>query len=155
MSTLPCFPFVWPVSAEGGVGVWESDADVVVWYAEGGMERVELRNEMLHQFVDYTPTVYAFPRCLCCNDQRVLDSHSFNTSNAPIKRYSKKTAVFMPGSHLVVVLFISYPRCTRHHHHHHHRRRYSSNVATCRLLNQSFRPVCCTETMNTRYERYM
>ena len=32
-----------------------SDADVVVWYPEGKMEPFELKNEMLHHDVDYTP----------------------------------------------------------------------------------------------------
>ncbi|KAL4867812.1 hypothetical protein BDV12DRAFT_186369 [Aspergillus spectabilis] len=32
-----------------------SDADLVIWYPGGGVEEFELRNEMLHHNVDYTP----------------------------------------------------------------------------------------------------
>lgn len=32
-----------------------SDADLVVWYPRGRMGEVEVRNEMLHHNVDYTP----------------------------------------------------------------------------------------------------
>ncbi|KAL4878201.1 putative allantoinase [Aspergillus karnatakaensis] len=32
-----------------------SDADLVIWYPEEGLDEFELRNEMLHHNVDYTP----------------------------------------------------------------------------------------------------
>jgi dihydropyrimidinase len=32
-----------------------SDADLTVWYAEGGMQHYQLTNSMLHHNVDYTP----------------------------------------------------------------------------------------------------
>jgi dihydropyrimidinase len=40
---------------KGGLVEGESDADVVVWYPEGKMKEFELRNDMLHHDVDYTP----------------------------------------------------------------------------------------------------
>jgi dihydropyrimidinase len=44
---------LWP--RKGGLVPGESDADVVVWYPPGKMESFDLRNEMLHHDVDYTP----------------------------------------------------------------------------------------------------
>jgi dihydropyrimidinase len=44
---------LWP--RKGGLVEGESDADINVWYPEGKMEEFELKNEMLHHDVDYTP----------------------------------------------------------------------------------------------------
>lgn len=44
----------------------ESDADLTIWYPEGSMEEFQIRNELLHHDVDYTPydgrTVKNWPR---------------------------------------------------------------------------------------------
>ena len=51
---------------KGGFVPGESDADVVIWYPEGGLEAFELKNGMLHHNVDYTPyegkTLKQWPR---------------------------------------------------------------------------------------------
>ena len=40
---------------KGAVLPGESDADLVIWYPEGKLDGLEVKNEMLHHNVDYTP----------------------------------------------------------------------------------------------------
>ena len=51
---------------KGALVPGESDADLTVWYPEGGIEEFELKNEMLHHAVDHTPyegkTLKQWPR---------------------------------------------------------------------------------------------
>lgn len=55
----------------------QSDADLTIWYPEKGMESFELRNEMLHHNVDYTPyegwTLSQWPRYTILRGQVVWD----------------------------------------------------------------------------------
>jgi len=55
----------------------ESDADLTVWYPEGKMKKFDLKNEMLHHNVDYTPyegqTVKQWPRYTILRGQVVWD----------------------------------------------------------------------------------
>lgn len=44
---------LYPTKGTSEPGV--SDADLVIWYPEGGLDGFELRNEMLHHDCDYTP----------------------------------------------------------------------------------------------------
>ncbi|KAL4783915.1 hypothetical protein BJX76DRAFT_368049 [Aspergillus varians] len=54
-----------------------SDADLVIWYPEAGVEPFELRNEMLHHNVDYTPfegrVVSQWPRYTLLRGEVVWD----------------------------------------------------------------------------------
>ncbi|CEL11036.1 Putative Catalytic activity: dihydropyrimidinase catalyzes the conversion of 5 [Aspergillus calidoustus] len=54
-----------------------SDADLVIWYPEGGLEPFELKNEMLHHNVDYTPfegrTLTQWPRYTLLRGEVVWD----------------------------------------------------------------------------------
>jgi dihydropyrimidinase len=55
----------------------QSDADLTIWYPEKGMKSFELRNEMLHHNVDYTPyegrTLKQWPRYTILRGQIVWD----------------------------------------------------------------------------------
>jgi dihydropyrimidinase len=44
---------LWP--KKGAAIPGQSDADLVIWYAEGQLEKFHLKNEMLHHNCDYTP----------------------------------------------------------------------------------------------------
>ena len=54
-----------------------SDADLVIWYPKPGLEPFELKNEMLHHDVDYTPfegrTLKQWPRYTILRGQIVWD----------------------------------------------------------------------------------
>lgn len=55
----------------------QSDADLTIWYPEDGMQSFELKNEMLHHNVDYTPyegrTLKQWPRYTILRGQVVWD----------------------------------------------------------------------------------
>ncbi len=55
----------------------QSDADLTIWYPENSMESFELKNEMLHHNVDYTPyegrTMKQWPRYTVLRGQVVWD----------------------------------------------------------------------------------
>ncbi|KAG9238327.1 hypothetical protein BJ875DRAFT_502095 [Amylocarpus encephaloides] len=55
----------------------ESDADITIWYPEGGLDEFALKNEMLHHNVDHTPyegrTVKQWPRYTILRGEVVWD----------------------------------------------------------------------------------
>lgn len=62
---------------KGAIVPEESDADLTIWYPENGMETFELKNEMLHHNVDYTPyegrTLKQWPRYTVLRGEVVWD----------------------------------------------------------------------------------
>ncbi|KAF2767315.1 D-hydantoinase [Teratosphaeria nubilosa] len=69
---------LWP--RKGAFVPGESDADFVIWYPEGKMPPFELKNEMLHHNVDYTPyegrTFEQWPRFTILRGQVMWDRDS-------------------------------------------------------------------------------
>jgi dihydropyrimidinase len=69
---------LWP--KKGGIIEGESDADINIWYPPGKMEPYELKNEMLHHDVDYTPfegrTVKQWPRWTLLRGKVVWDKEN-------------------------------------------------------------------------------
>jgi dihydropyrimidinase len=68
-----------------------SDADLTIWYPENGMNSFELKNEMLHHNVDYTPyegrTLKQWPRYTILRGQVVWDRE--NGGLVGVKGYGK------------------------------------------------------------------
>jgi dihydropyrimidinase len=62
---------------KGGLVEGESDADINIWYPPGKLQPYELKNEMLHHDVDYTPfenrTIKQWPRYTLLRGQVVWD----------------------------------------------------------------------------------
>ncbi|KAF2710738.1 D-hydantoinase [Pleomassaria siparia CBS 279.74] len=69
---------LWP--RKGGIIEGESDADINIWYPPGKMQQYQLKNEMLHHDVDYTPfegrTVKQWPRWTLLRGKLVWDKEN-------------------------------------------------------------------------------
>lgn len=80
----------------------ESDADITIWYPEG-MKPFELKNEMLHHNVDYTPyegrVMKQWPRYTILRGEVVWDKDNGGLlGKKGYGRFVKRGVSTLPGS---------------------------------------------------------